>query len=217
MIRSVTKMKKIIAIALTAALALSASSCSLVRKIEKSAPDEKTVQNAPSDDKTADTGETSNDKKRCTEDEAYIILSDSLKTEHSGCTIEKTGDMTAESSGEEYYIFSVTLPDAPKEQEGGTPYYVSVEGKISTSLEEQNTTTKSAAETFTVKHGTTDPETGYAYVVEYQGIVKNNNVYCYNFIVYLKDTSTASSERTYKTNYIVSLDGRSSGEQVIKQ
>jgi hypothetical protein len=96
------------------------------------------------------------------------------------------------------------------------PVYVSTNGIIYDSLEEANTTTLLAAETYITKHGETDEETGFKYRVEYQGLVKNRDLYCYNFIVYLEDDSSGTVNSVYKTNYLVTLDGKSSGEQKLK-
>lgn len=222
-------MKKLFALILTAAFILSLASCSLVRKIEKtdSTPDSTSAATEQYSTDFSDTIDSSAEsgEVRCTEEEAYAFLDGSLKLQYpnGGYSIEKTGDMTAQSNGSEYYIFNVTPPKSEEDksaadsgENGATPYYVSVNGVIYTSLEENNATVKYAEEAFIAKHGETDAATGFAYKLEYQGTVKNNGVYCYNFIVYLQDTSGGQTKLTYKTNFIVSLDGHSSGEQAIE-
>ncbi len=147
-------------------------------------------------------------------------------------TITKTGAIIAQSNGTEYYIFEVEYPEketdeessdteaedaadseTAEEESGKKAVYVSTNGIVYESLEEANTTTLLAADTYTVKHGEVDEETGFKYKVEYQGLIKNLDLYCYNFIVYLEDDSSGTVNYVYKTNYLVTLDGKSSGEQ----
>lgn len=238
-------MKKILAILLTLCVLFALTSCELIRKIEPAdtaKPDENESVNEENESYDTDFPETdegaadSDDELRYTEDEAYSLLSGSLSSdeEDSSAVIERTGDIIAQSNGTEYYIFNVTLP-VPEESdteagdtadsgeeteeipEGPVPYYVSTNGIVYTSLEEDNATAENAGGTYLIKHGETDSETGYAYRIEYQGLVKNQSIYCYNFIVYLEDTSSGETQSVYKTNYLVSLDGKSSGEQVMEQ
>lgn len=188
----------------------------------------------------------SDEDVRYTEDEAYELLSESFGSdgEDSSAVIERTGDIIAQSDGTEYYIFEVTLPateesdseadgeteseteteaetedgeETEEAPEGPVTHYVSTNGIVYTSLKEDNATAEAAGNTYLIKHGETDSETGFAYRVEYQGLVKNQSIYCYNFIVYVEDTSSGETQSVYKTNYLVSLDGKSSGEQVMKQ
>lgn len=227
-------MKKTISIILITLIAISSlASCSLIRKAtpveekyvssaENNSSDNNTANNTSD---TADTPDTADNSTpvRYTESEASALLKDSLASEYpdDDFTVIETGDMTAQSDGSEYYLFRVTLPaktegDEEKPAET-TDYYVSVNGVIYTELSEDNATVNEAAATFATKHGEKDATTGLPYKVEYQGTVKNNGVYCYNFKVFLEDTSGAEAKLTYKTNYIVSLDGHSSGEQVMEQ
>ena len=236
-------MKKIFAILLTVCLIFALTSCELIRKIEpaETAKPDESEQSSNTDELQTDFPETQENEEeevlRYTEDEAYTLLSESLNTDEDApsAVIERTGDMIAQSNGTEYYIFNVTLPE-PEESdtdeesteaesdeeteeapEGPVSYYVSTNGIVYTSLEEDNATVNNAGNTYLVKHGEADTETGFAYRVEYQGLVKNQNLYCYNFIVYLEDTSSGEASSVYKTNYLVSLDGKSSGEQVMEQ
>jgi len=188
--------------------------------------------------------DTTNEEIRLTEEEAYEQLIESLgvtdestETEEGeepkeAPTVTKTGAIIAQSNGTEYYIFEVEYPEKEAEddtsadsdteadseaEEGGIkPVYVSTNGIIYDALEEANTTTLLAAETYITKHGETDEETGFKYRVEYQGLVKNRDLYCYNFIVYLEDDSSGTVNSVYKTNYLVTLDGKYSGEQKLK-
>lgn len=189
-------MKKIISVLLLVAIVLSFSACTLVRKIEKA--------ETPSDsDKTENTTSKEDDgKKEYTVSDALNLVKQNIA---EGTALSEETDIVADSDGMEYYIFAST--------EGDNTYYVSKEGEFLTALREDNATVKTCAETYMSKHGETDAETGFAYKVEYAGVVKNNNIYCYNFVVSLDNPAGA----TYKTNYLVSLDGKSSGEQVLPQ
>ena len=185
--------------------------------------------------------DTTNEDIRYTEEEAYELLIASLgetaETEDgeepaAAPTVTKTGAVIAQSNGTEYYIFEVEYPEketeegtsadsgaesnAEEEKNGKKTVYVSTNGIIYDALEEANTTSLLAAETYITKHGETDEETGFKYRVEYQGLVKNRDLYCYNFIVYLEDDSSGTVNSVYKTNYLVTLDGKSSGEQKLK-
>ena len=185
--------------------------------------------------------DTTNEEIRYTEAEAYDLLIASLgetaETEEGEeptavPTVTKTGAVIAQSNGTEYYIFEVEYPekeesddttadsdtesDSEEAKSGKQPVYVSTNGIIYDTLEEANTTSLLAGQTYITKHGETDEETGFKYRVEYQGLVKNRDLYCYNFIVYLEDDSSGTVNSVYKTNYLVTLDGKSSGEQKLK-
>lgn len=227
-------MKKTISVILITLIAISSlASCSLIRKAtpveekniisaENHSADSNTANNTSD---TADTADTTDDSipVRYSRSEASALLKDSLASEYpdDDCTVTETDDMTAQSDGSEYYLFKVALPaktEGDEEKPSETvDYYVSVNGVIYTELSEDNATVNEAAATFATKHGEKDATTGLPYKIEYQGTVKNNGVFCYNFKVFLEDTSGAEAKLTYKTNYIVSLDGHSSGEQVMEQ
>lgn len=231
-------MKKTVALILMACVLCSLCSCALVRKIEPS--DTAAEPEAEPVDSQVDTDfpETEEDPAaediRYTEDEAMTLLEAAYSADgENKPVITKTGDMTAQSNGTEYYIFNVEYPkteadseaedgaeaDSESEQEapeGPVTVYVSTNGGIYETLEEENTTVLLAGATYTVKHGDKDEATGYAYRVEYQGLVKNLDMYCYNYIVYLEDDSSGTVNSVYKTNYLVTLDGKSSGEQKLQ-
>lgn len=234
------EMKRTVAFILMACVLFTLCSCTLVRKIEPAETKESVKDDGGDTTVETDFSETKEEDTtaqeiRYTEDEALELLVASFGDE-SAPEITKTGAMIAQSNGTEYYIFDVKYPesaesnteteaesegaDSESDSEAGeefpTTIYVSTNGIIYSSLEEANATTVQAGETYLLKHGEKDKTTGFAYRIEYQGLVKNQELFCYNFIVYLEDDSSGTVNSVYKTNYLVTLDGKSSGEQKLQ-
>lgn len=228
-------MKKLFALILAFAFVFSLASCTLVRKIEDTAKDKtQDTENAASDTEEYNTDFSESvpdteEQGEYNEDGARELLGAFLKDKYTEgkftvTTTEAPTDIVADSNGNEYYIFNATIPSEETAESNKEPlaetkdvtFYVSSNGVIYETIEEDNITVKAAKETYVKKHGDTDKDTGFKYNITYQGTVKNNGIYCYNFIVYLEDNSSGETKLTYKTNYVVSLDGRSSGEQAIK-
>jgi hypothetical protein len=122
-------MKRLFALILALCMALSLCSCALIRKIEPAdteAPD--TTDNNESSNVETEFSETkeedtTNEEIRYTEEEAYDLLIASLgitdetvETEEGeepkeAPVVTKTGAVTAQSNGTEYYIFEVEYPE----------------------------------------------------------------------------------------------------------
>lgn len=230
-------MKKIIALSLIAAALLGLSSCKLIRKATEQVPEEKTETSETPGDETystdfADTEAAEDDTPadlRCTPDDAYKLLYQSFPdVDPSLVKAWYTESVIATDDGTEYYIFEVTLPEKPEtddtddEDDGDTEteteivygetelYYVSVNGVVHKEIDTTNMDSKHAAYTYLESHGTKDSKTGYEYKLEYEGLVSGTDTYCYNFAVYLKNTSTGSND--YVVNYLVTIDGKLSAE-----
>ena len=209
-------MKKILALLTVIAMLAALCSCGsrLIRKTSEtySASGDKKAESAPAED-TEDATESAADTTgqdpdpgknglRCTEDEAYEILTHSFPDYDMDLVkIEKTGAMVAENTGTEYYIFNVSLPkipesvetEAPDDPDGGedggdvetepaapemedpVPYYVSVNGVVHTEVADGNVDTEYAKAALLKNFGDRDPETGYAYELKYVGLVVVDN------------------------------------------
>lgn len=213
--------KNLLSLVLVSVLLLALASCKLVRKIEEknvAVDTENTeTQNYDTDFQSAATSET--DKAVGSlkdEDAAFEFLLASFGDEDKkNITLEKTGDMTAQSNGNEYYIIKAEKTSDTDEADKTESifYYVSVNGLIYTELEEANATTSILREGFFSKYGEKDSETGAKYKLEYAGLIQNKGEYCFNFKVLLEDENGSA---TYKTNYIVSLDGKASALQALE-
>lgn len=216
--------KRILAFVLMAAALLTISSCKLIRKIEpeaeSDAKDTQTSQETYNTDFTgeADTSADADTGLITSEDEAYdFLLASFPEEEKEKITVKKTGAMTAQSNGYEYYIFEIEKEGGEGEtgEDSSQPvtYYVSVNGIVCKELSEVNTTTTLAKDAFFKKYTETDKDTGLKYKLEYKGLINNKGAYCFNFIVYLEKQS---GELEYKSNYIVALDGRASAMQALE-
>lgn len=217
--------KKLFALILIISTLVTLASCKLIRKIDTSDKGRESetagsesydtdFQSAPESDTQEEAGTLAN------EDEAYDFLLASFSDEEKEhITLQKTGNMTAQSNGSQYYIIeaeSTSLPEASSDGETktvSTTYYVSVNKLIYTELEEANATTDIIKEAFITKYGEKDTDTGLKYKLEYAGLITNKGEYCFNFRVMLEKES---GETEYKTNYIVSLDGKASGLQALE-
>lgn len=216
--------KRLLSAILATGLVLTLMSCKLVRKIEESPKVEEDTsatetlgydtdfQSLPESDMQSASGALAD------EQEAYDFLLASFgEDDRKNITLEKTGDMTAQSNGNEYYIIKAekTVEESSDESAGTETvyYYVSVNGLIYTELEEANATASILKEAFLSKNGEKDTETGLKYRLEYKGLIQNKGEYCFNFEVLLEKES---GETEYKTNYIVSLDGKASATQALK-
>ena len=220
--------RKLLALIIAVSSVMTLASCSLIRKIDKNASASDAAPESESyntDFQSAPESETEDAGIIADEGAAYDFLMGSLTEEDKELTtVTKTGDMTAQSNGSEYYIFDAekVTKTEDSDEDGDEPettesekftYYVSKNGIIYKELDEANITVNQAKDAFTKKYGEKDPDTSLAYSLEYAGVIKNKDVYCYNLAVYLvKDDG--SKEHT--TNYIVTLDGRSSALQLIE-
>ena len=217
--------KKLFALILIISTLVTLASCKLIRKIDTSGKSEQsdTVQSESYSTDFPSAPESDTEQQAGTlasEDEAYEFLLASFSDEEKEhITLEKTGNMTAQSNGSQYYIINAekTSPaddssDGEEKTESVT-FYVSVNGIIYTELDEANATTDIIRESFISKFGEKDSETGLKYKLEYAGLITNKGEYCFNFRVMLEKES---GETEYKTNYIVSLDGKASGLQALE-
>lgn len=208
-------------VVLTVLLCLFLSSCDIIRKYEapqhdaaETEEEQRNEENVADDfPDGADSSDASDETVRYTEKEARSLLLDSFtEEEKETVTVDAGSDMTAQSNGTEYYIFTAEKEPA---EEGGEPekltYYVSTNATIYTSLEENNANVSEASKLFCEKNGEKDGE-GRPYRVEYVGLVMNIDSYCYNFEVYVGEGENS----VYKTNFLVSLDGHSYGEQALR-
>lgn len=217
--------KNLLSLILVSVLLLTLASCKLVRKIEKTNADtDINVDTEFSEKQNYDTDFQSSASSKTDEtigsikdeDAAYEFLLASFGEEDKKhITLEKTGDMTAQSNGNEYFIIKAeksTVSDETEKTET-VLYYVSVNGLIYTELEEANATTSILKESFYSKYGEKDSATGSKYKLEYAGLIQNKGEYCFNFKVLLEDEG---GDTTYKTNFIVSLDGKASALQALE-
>ena len=226
-------MKKLIA-AILAVLALTAlASCSLFRKASDTpgtAAPETTAETVPDDSYATDFSEPDREPDvktvRYTEDQAYEALTHSFpEVDIKKAKIERTGAIVAENNGTEYYIFKVALPKKAEttkdgetketELEDPVNYYVSVNGVVHSTIVDNNVDTKYAEAKFTTKYTDTDSKTGFAYKLDYEGLLQTKDYLCYSFAVYLVDTSGESAKNVYQFNYLVTVDGGYNAETVI--
>lgn len=217
-------MKKLISLFLMICIVGTAlASCDLIRKYEpatsqdvntgdESGQDTGAADATPDFPDTEDGNGTAEDNTvRLSKNEAYDLLIDSFTDEEKeSVTVDPDADMIGQSSGIEYYIFNAVK--ATENENGETEdediaYYVSTNAAIYMSLEEENATVSRASKLYTDKNGLADDD-GNAYSIEYTGLILNGDAYCYNFEVYVGEN--------YVTNFLVSLDGRSYGEQAMK-
>ncbi len=216
--------KRLFSVILAAGIIVSLASCKLIRKIEKAEDSEKEYSQPETlgydtDFQSVAESETQQVTGALSDEQAAydFLLASFGDEEKKNITLEKTGDMTAQSNGNEYYIIKAekTVEEGPDGSSGTETvfYYVSVNGLIYTELEEANATTSILKEAFLSKNGERDSETGLKYRLEYKGLIQNKGEYCFNFEVLLEKES---GETEYKTNYIVSLDGKASATQALK-
>ena len=225
-------MKRIIALIILAASLLALSSCTLIRKIDGK-PAENTESKAEGDTYATDFSEkpapeTEPAPIRYTEEQAYDVLVHSFPDyDMDHVKIERTKTVVAENDGTEYYIYNVSLPKNKKadttadtadgdttdetteiEMEKAAPYYVSVNGVVHKEIADNNKDTAYAEKTFFKKYGETDKDTGAAFKLAYEGVLKSGDNLCYNFAVYKGDA--------YAFNYLVTVDGAYSAETKIE-
>lgn len=216
--------KRLFSVILAAGIVVSLASCKLIRKIEKDEDSEKEYSQSEAlgydtDFQSVAESETQQVTGALSDEQAAydFLLASFDDKDKKNITLEKTGDMTAQSNGNEYYIIKAekTVEESPDGSSGTETvfYYVSVNGLIYTELEEANATTSILKEAFLSKNGECDSETGLKYCLEYKGLIQNKGEYCFNFEVLLEKES---GETEYKTNYIVSLDGKASATQALK-
>lgn len=216
--------KRLFSVILAAGIVVSLASCKLIRKIEKDEDSEKAYSQSEAlgydtDFQSVAESETQQVTGALSDEQAAydFLLASFDDKDKKNITLEKTGDMTAQSNGNEYYIIKAekTVEESPDGSSGTETvfYYVSVNGLIYTELEEANATTSILKEAFLSKNGECDSETGLKYRLEYKGLIQNKGEYCFNFEVLLEKES---GETEYKTNYIVSLDGKASATQALK-
>ena len=234
-------MKKVIAILLILSAVIALASCSLIRKATSDSDGAKTADDTESSESYAtdfsDTlpDNTSDQPVRYSEDQAYELLTHSFPDyDMDYVKIERTGAIVAENDGTEYYVFNVSLPkpvetEATKEgdedetesetkaveMEPPVPYYVSVNGVVHKEIADGNVDTLYVLETFRKKYGDTDKDTGYAYKLEYKGLLQSKDNLCYNYAVYKVNTSGAEATNEYAFNYLVTVDGKLNAESVM--
>ena len=230
------------ALILIAAMIFALASCGLIRKATEipEQPDEgrpaETVDTSADDTDAAETEDPApaKDGLRYTEDEAYDVLIHSIPDyDKKKVKIERTGNIIAEENGTEYYIFNVSLPITPETEKPEStdetdetetteapevkmgepePYYVSVNGVVHREISGDNVDTDYVKAAFFKNYGERDSATGFAYSLEYEGLVKNKGMLCYSFAVFETDTSGADPVDKYVFNYIVTTDGKLSAE-----
>jgi|GEM_PF-2473087 len=234
-------MKKLIAILLTFAAVLSLASCALIRKAtsESGKPESSAVEDSESwatDFSETEPDETDSAPIRYTEDQAYELLTHSFPDYDMDLVkIERTGNIVAENSGTEYYIYNVALPkqtetEEPEtdqngetleaeskevEMEPAVPYYVSVNGVVHTEIVDNNVDTDYCKNAFSSKHGQTNETSGLAYKLVYEGLLQSRDNLCYNFAVYEVDNTGEESKDIYSFNFLVTIDGKMSAETTI--
>ena len=225
-------MKKIIAILLVLVTVAALSACGLIRKVDDDPNAPKTTEKpVESDSYATDFSDTvpenePNAPVRYSEDKAYELLTHSFPDydmEH--VKIERTGEIIAENDGTEYYIFNVSLPKKAEttpadtqgdgntetqaiEMEPAVPFYVSVNGVVHKEIASNNVDTKYVRDTFAKKFGDKDTDTGYAYKLVYEGILKSGDNLSYNYRVFKVNTSGAEPKDEYVFNFLVTLDGK---------
>ena len=217
-------MKKFISLFLMICIVGAAlASCDLIRKYEppvkqdvnsgdENGPDTGSSNTTPDfPDTEGENNNVEDNTVRLSKNEAYDLLIDSFTDEEKeSVTVDPDADMIGQSSGIECYIFNAVKETENEDGETESEdiaYYVSTNAAIYLSLEEENATVSKASKLYTDKNGLSDDD-GNAYKIEYVGLILNGDAYCYNFEVYVGED--------YVTNFLVSLDGRSYGEQAMK-
>ena len=234
-------MKKIIALILVISAVAALSACALIRRVDED-PNARTETEAPVDSETyaTDFSDTVDSDEpaapvRYSEDQAYDVLYHSFPDyDMELVKIKRTRTIVAENDGTEYYIYSVSLPkkvetEASKEgedtkesesteveMEPPVPYYVSVNGVVHKELADGNVDTKYAVASFTKKYGEKDKDTGFAYKLKYEGLLKSGGNLCYSFAVYKVNDSGAEAKNQYSFNYLVTVDGKQSAQTKIE-